>query len=322
MTVMLIVIGFVIAFITIYLVIQNRGSEKILNSFFSALIIGFSGAFLSIFFSLKTETKTGKFSTLLFFIEEPKSLFNIDYYIADSEHFNNNPFSSIFYDEVNRIIKEESKEIKNDLLVEQILEKKIFEIIGHNFDKFWLRDILIVESPTGYFNLQKPIEREIASKRIDWVDLKNIFPSNPFINKKTMRPIITLPPLTKISSIKDNGKSQIIIKTDFVVIKISYYSSFSEGGNGFGKKINQLASSDKNIKTTKTKTVPILIDYKIEFNGLKIGHPEMSKQKKWANDIINSLINSLDSKLLWESVHKSTNILEIGEKTKPTHIIR
>ena len=55
---------------------------------------------------------------------------------------------------------------------------------------------------------------------------------------------------------------------------------------------------------------------------MKIGHPEMANQKKWAKDIIQTLETTLDSKVFWKSVSRSLQILENGEITKSTNTLR
>ncbi len=325
MTVLLITIGIIVIVPTIWLVVENRASEKILNSFFSALIIGFSGALLSIFFSLKSEVVTGKFSTLLFFTESPMKLIDIDKYIAESEYHAIKPLYFTFYDDVNTVLEgkqESSAKINKELFVTQILVRKIFEIIGYNFDKFWLREIMLIETPHSYFNLRHPIDKELTSKQIDWIDLRNIFPLNPFLNNKIKHSNLTFPLDTKISINHLDRKSVLIFETKFVKIKLDFISGIIVGGSGFGNQLDRLIVKQKPKDFGRTTTIPALINYEIIFNGMKIGHPEMANQKKWAKDIIQTLETTLDSKVFWKSVSRSLQILENGEITKSTNTLR
>ncbi len=315
---------------SVYLVYHNRSDSKLINSFFSFLILGALGLFISSLSNLKSEKQERSYFGNMIVKMNPLE-------ILAHDQINNPNDYSIAFDEYKEISWYKNKDMvypkdcDNELRKE--LDATIFFsyltfILGNKFSDTWLRksdnyyqegevalssNLVILDKNSYHLDKYSTEIQEIN------IDVKNkaktefplIWNAEEIKHRSEIRKIlpgwkdsrtIKLPPKTKLSVLQLDDEccyhNEIHIKIENEFILYNIVVKWLEGNvSGMDKlSLNQIEKLKlNNIEIENIKVLPLKLFTIIETKKWRSGHPNMKKYFDWITEVDNSIYKALSN---------------------------
>jgi hypothetical protein len=290
--------------IAAWLVFLNRDSEKVMQTFLSALAIGTVGVLITILFSLKEEMRELEFPTL--FTYERASLMpwrpgHITFLYPPSEMY-----ASIHLQALAKLHPEvfmKGKDNQGTDLYGDVALRLVFDSLVQVFSMNWDQKITSINLPVVNRKTFGPNQPGVKSDVKSWDEIAALFPKSYALRAPVFGVgKFAVPPGTEISGkeerFQDGGlhKTSILLVNKFVDVEIVIAFIGGEGTIGMYSLVTNLSEEE----TLKFWTSSYLISMKAKFNAYRSGHPDMPKYKNWVNNIFETVRDQLDSQRSWE----------------------
>jgi len=289
-----------------YLWIINRNSDVILEKLFPALAIGITGAFFTLWFSLKEGKIDIKFPATLMYHKSGKSLEKCDeryLLLYGGRHI-----------QFSRFIKAPPKVSDSIVLYPDILFVETLTLLFTSSS---------ISSGSIGFHLILPAEspsfKDFPNQTLTWQEFSSRYLKNncrPEIKELCSQiedpelfgilgiTKMCLPKGTIIKVNCDVANRSINLKNDFCEINIQIKSDNSYTGLGEWKWI--LEYDDNKNKEFFSSILKVCLSAK--FERMRSGHPDMPKYKKWVNSLFDRLQTYLDSEKQLKSAREKHHL--------------
>ncbi len=277
-----------------YVVWMNRASEKIVTAVIPIAIAALIGVGLTVFVFGGQPPLTVKFPAVFLYQFSDKAPF-----AAPDRPMLNSLFEvpELQRDHPERMADETS----GATLYHHLLQKAIIDILAQHHRFSWETDISrfdmgMIEEMAG----PSP-DASGPSTKLSLEELQQLLKDNRFRDSRFMQPELTLPRGTNarikapVTSATAGEEGEIVFENDFVHLSIT--TRFSSWGRTLGPY--RLISGYTQEKDSEFQRAEYLITIKAEFNRLRSGHPDMSRYRKWVEQIVSELETSLDEQVIW-----------------------
>lgn len=303
-----------LSIITLYIVWNNRASDKLLSNFLSVVFLGLSGLLMTSLISLKEEKIKNRFPGVMFLETNPISIANHNHkYMIKRGRLRpmiltNGAIEMLQRENENYINLDSIPQENYWKTIDDLFLRYIFDIFVSRYQMDWYRESIEIKSPSGYTGKDSSKDYGLPSKKITWEELCKIFPDNKFfsigyspsLNKKySTSSMVTVPPNISLKkNIITNG-FEFIFDNEFInlTIKIEHFLPDTKMNNRIVKayKLNEETKNNFSFQ-------PFIIDSEITKKKFRSGHPDMPKYEYWANDLVVFLEKNISVDEFWKEI--------------------
>lgn len=308
-------LGLLAFLFTVWLALQNRGSEKVIGSIVPAFFIATVGVLGTLLFSLRPETRSVEFPSQFVFHTETKHFFNcerfprLDEYsgglmtqLLVNEMLAANPALSKF--KAGGTWSGKHVDDAQELFLDVLL-RSVFDALGFAFGASWQPTIKRRNLPVaGYASSSAP-KTEDGGVRYSLKELQEIFPDNKAlrVQEVTLRRGIVLPPKSRMTAIASDGGREIKIENPFATMTIEVRAGAGVVGIGFFKQVCGFADQDEMDRDYWSQSYDVSL--KADFSALRMGHPSMTAYKRWAETMFTEIQTKCDTEMKWQELRNN-----------------
>lgn len=288
---MIIVLLILILGITLFIVYENRESQKLVSNFISALLIGSLGLLISTIFSLKKEQIEDTFITFILFDKDNSSVIDLDWKLPlgerpnlEGKHYYQNTWSEVK--------KNNELSHKHSLF---LTERRVLEAMHYiNTPKWYSKKI---KYDNIFLKGHSRVSTYTETKLKDCIPNRNtclkLFHDNPFFIKDSSDIFnFSLPPNTSIK--RDINSNVLTISLCNKFYKTSIVVEQLQTEQNIGKEFEKLVSHDFNDETLYLVT-SFQVKIITTFSEMRMGNPKMKYYKEWSNRLSDYLKYRLGS---------------------------
>lgn len=294
-TVVLLLVVIAAIALAVYLVVQNRASEKILTAVIPITVAATVGIFLSVFVFGGQPALTLVFPVSFQYQLKSKMPANLPWALRNRR----------FHDFVMppAALAQKHPEYFSDaadghVLYHELLQLGIVEWMSLHYHNSWESEAMTFELPSGRYGMMGPSEGATkSSKFLSKVDLEMLMNGNRFAESHVGIPLkIALPPGTDTKIVPPKSDSgEIILQNGFCTLSIrTTFSSYLTGIGALGSLAGLTQDQDRELGTAN-----YLVRITATYNRYRSGHPDMPLYVTWATGIAEGLKDQFDEEQIW-----------------------
>ena len=295
----------VIAGLAGYLCWQNRASEKVVVTFWSTLTLGAMATFVSLLFSLRSETKEAEFLSI-YTIERKTKLPLVPHdqmwvrgYTDRQTHL---PIG-VMIEEL-RATKPEIFKNEEDFgtdIYKGFALRNVFDALAFAYRRGWSSKVRRFQIPHhASLNYSGFAEEANPSDYVELARFQELFPKRYLGKPEPAGPFTRfgVPQGTVVSAKDDDFSQELVLENRFSTVRISLSFTFGSRGSGILQEL--LPLNDK--EDDRFAMLGFVVKIHAKFNPLRIGHPDMERHKRWVDGLIAELRETMESERHWKTV--------------------
>jgi len=295
----------IIAVLAGYLFWQNRASEKVVVTFWSTLTLGAMATFVTLLFSVKSESMEAEFLSIYTLDKQSKLPFvprGSEWIRGYAERQTLRPVSTLI--EEIRGMKPEVVSERDDFGIDAyraIALCNVFDALAFAYGNAWDSKVSRFRIPSGAgVKYSGPPEKAEPSDFIGLERFQALFPKRP-LGKPQPENVFTrfaVPKGSSVTSIDNDFNQELTLRNGFAQVKINLSYSFGDRGSDVLKDMLQLNAAD----SERIVVLGFVVTIKAKFNSLRGGHPKMPTYRRWVEGLIAELRETMESEKHWKAV--------------------
>jgi hypothetical protein len=300
---------------TVWLAVQNRDHEKVLN-LYSAALIGAVGALVTLLFSLEAKAEKTEFPCSPIYHKKTKQPFlpSIDSFVRI---YTMRPFEFAVLEDALKAYPEAAKSEdprEGDRLYLDITFRNLVDTLAMTFGHTWEPKITRFDLPTGRqtrTEAEGPLGPVVRKSRSD---IAALLPSVRTLSAgPPMLDDLTLPPNSRLAAEASEESRSLRITNPFVDVSLTV--SWRGGIIGVGAFKQMCGLTDE--QSSEFWSPTYVISCEARFSRFRSGHPNMHRHQKWVEIMFRELRAHLDSERLWKEARAAYQ-LERGVRPAPS----
>ncbi len=310
-------LGFLAFLSSVWLLFENRESERVLGNTIPAFFIATIGILATLLFSLRGERQENRFPSQFVIDLEKMTPFYCEAFPESlqlsggqrvlflvREMLEKHPDLSTY--EVGESWGGDQPEEVHRLYLDVLL-REIAETLYSAFSGSWDADIKHFDLPIGggSSTVRTPMRDGVE---IPWQKMSEVFPESrslqvfdDFNSHRTM----VLPPGSRLAGGSGKLNRSLEIDNPFVTVKINI--EWQLGTMQFGAELKKMCdiSTEDPGPDMGYWTAQYLISLTADFKALKIGNPDMKVHKRWVDTMFREIQFKCDSELRWSQLKEA-----------------